>query len=69
VSAQNIKPTPGIQVSTKQSLHSKNKGIDMIIEVENYFSLSVLASVLSSALSSVLAAALYLSFKAFTISL
>jgi hypothetical protein len=40
----------------------------MIIEVENYF-FSLLFSIFSSALSSVLAAALYLSFKAFTISL
>jgi hypothetical protein len=67
VSAQNIKP--GIQgYKNKAFILKKNKGIDMIIEVENYFFSSVLASVLSSALSSVLAAALYLSFKAFTIS-
>jgi hypothetical protein len=44
VSAQNIKPTPGIQGVKNKAfiLKKKNKGIDMIIEVEKFFS-SVLA--------------------------
>jgi hypothetical protein len=41
VSAQNIKPTPGIQrvQKNKAFILKKNKGIDMIIEVEKLFSL------------------------------
>jgi quinol-cytochrome oxidoreductase complex cytochrome b subunit len=38
VSAQNIKPTPGIQrTKNKAFILKKNKGIDMIIEVEKLF--------------------------------